>query len=130
MRKTSSQNWRCCSTVTLNPRTLCNGPTRACVPRSRTCFDAGTQPCRAGRYRDAGRGLTSLHELSLASAALKQRGLQCDSPVGSEVSITSTLVHRAEIRFHQAADVLRPYVGCFWVMTVEPGATIRIVPDG
>ena len=46
------------------------------------------------------------------------------------MSITSTLVHRAEIRFHEAADVLRPYVGCFWVITAERDATIRIVPDG
>jgi len=46
------------------------------------------------------------------------------------VSITSTVVHRAEIRFHEAADVLRPYVGCFWVITAERDASIRIVPDG
>jgi AraC-like DNA-binding protein len=46
------------------------------------------------------------------------------------MSITSTLVHRAEIQFHEAADVLRPYVGCFWVITAERDATIRIVPDG
>jgi AraC-like DNA-binding protein len=45
------------------------------------------------------------------------------------VSITSTLVHRAEIRFREAADVLRPYVGCFWVITAERDATIRVVPD-
>jgi len=46
------------------------------------------------------------------------------------MSITSTLVHRAEIRFHEATEALRPYVGCFWVITAEPDATIRIVPDG
>jgi hypothetical protein len=46
------------------------------------------------------------------------------------MSITSTLVHRAEIRFHEAADVLQPFVGCFWVVTAEQGATIRVVPDG
>jgi methylphosphotriester-DNA--protein-cysteine methyltransferase len=46
------------------------------------------------------------------------------------MSITSTLVHRAEIRFHEPADVLRPYVGCFWVVTAERDATIRVVPDG
>jgi AraC-like DNA-binding protein len=45
------------------------------------------------------------------------------------MSITSTVVHRAEIRFHEAADVLRPFVGCFWVITAERDATIRIVPD-
>jgi methylphosphotriester-DNA--protein-cysteine methyltransferase len=46
------------------------------------------------------------------------------------MSISSTLVHRAEIRFHEAADALRPYVGCFWVVTTEQDATIRVVPDG
>jgi hypothetical protein len=29
------------------------------------------------------------------------------------MSITSTLVHRAEIRFHAAAEQLHPHVGCF-----------------
>jgi AraC-like DNA-binding protein len=46
------------------------------------------------------------------------------------VSITSTLVHRADIRFHEAAETLRPHVGCFWVVTAEPRAAIRVVPDG
>ena len=46
------------------------------------------------------------------------------------MSVTSTLVHRAEIRFHEAADALRPHVGCFWVVTAEQGATIHVVPDG
>ena len=46
------------------------------------------------------------------------------------MSITCTLVHRAEIRFHEAAEVLHPYVGCFWVVTAERCAAIRIVPDG
>lgn len=46
------------------------------------------------------------------------------------MSITSTLVHRAEIRFHEAADLLRPYVGCFWIVTAERDATIQVVPDG
>jgi len=46
------------------------------------------------------------------------------------MSIISTLVHRAEIRFHEAAEVLHPYVGCFWVVTAERCAAIRIVPDG
>jgi AraC-like DNA-binding protein len=45
------------------------------------------------------------------------------------MSITSTLVHRADIRFREAAAVLRPYVGCFWVITAEQDATIRVVPD-
>jgi AraC-like DNA-binding protein len=46
------------------------------------------------------------------------------------MSITSTLVHRAEIRFHEAAEVLHPHVGCFWAVTAERNATIRVVPDG
>ena len=46
------------------------------------------------------------------------------------MSITSTLVHRAEIRFHEPADALQPYVGCFWVVTAERDATLHVVPDG
>jgi AraC-like DNA-binding protein len=46
------------------------------------------------------------------------------------MSISSTVVEGAEIRFHTAAPALQPYVGCFWVITAECGATIRIVPDG
>lgn len=46
------------------------------------------------------------------------------------MSISSTLVDRAEIAFHEAADALHPFVGCFWVMTIQPDATIRVVPDG
>jgi AraC-like DNA-binding protein len=46
------------------------------------------------------------------------------------MSITSTVVCRAETHFIQAADVLRPYVGCFWVITAQRGAMIRVVPDG
>ena len=46
------------------------------------------------------------------------------------MSISSTVVDRAEIKFHEATDVLRPFVGCFWVVTAEQDATIRVVPDG
>jgi AraC-like DNA-binding protein len=46
------------------------------------------------------------------------------------MSISSTLVDRADIRFHEAAGALQPFVGCFWVVTAERGATIRVVPDG
>jgi len=46
------------------------------------------------------------------------------------MSISSTLVQRAQIRFHEPADALRPFVGCFWVLTAERGAAIRVVPDG
>ncbi|HEY7288623.1 MAG TPA: helix-turn-helix domain-containing protein [Vicinamibacterales bacterium] len=45
------------------------------------------------------------------------------------MSITSTLVRRAEIRFIEADESLRRFVGCFWVVTAEPDATLRIVPD-
>ena len=46
------------------------------------------------------------------------------------MTITSTVVHQAEIRFREADVALRPYVGCFWVISAERDATIRIVPDG
>src|SRR5215468_5966479 len=46
------------------------------------------------------------------------------------MSISTTLIERAEIRFQEAANALRRYVGCFWVVTAECGATIRVVPDG
>src|SRR5215467_15507561 len=46
------------------------------------------------------------------------------------MSISTTLIDRTEIRFQEAANALRPYVGCFWVLTAECGATIRVVPDG
>ena len=46
------------------------------------------------------------------------------------MSISSTLVDRAQIEFREAAEALRPFVGCFWVITAERGATIRVVPDG
>jgi AraC-like DNA-binding protein len=46
------------------------------------------------------------------------------------MSISSTLVQRADVRFVEAAEPLRSFVGCFWVMTTERDATIRLVPDG
>src|SRR5215467_2922402 len=46
------------------------------------------------------------------------------------MSISTTLIDRTEIRFQEAANELRRYVGCFWVVTAECGATIRVVPDG
>jgi hypothetical protein len=46
------------------------------------------------------------------------------------MSVTSTVIHRAQTRFVQASDVLRPFVGCFWIVTAERGATLRTVPDG
>jgi AraC-like DNA-binding protein len=44
-------------------------------------------------------------------------------------TITSTVVHHAEIRFREADVALRSYVGCFWVISAEKDATLRIVPD-
>jgi AraC-like DNA-binding protein len=46
------------------------------------------------------------------------------------MSISSTVVDHADIRFHPAATALQPYVGCFWVITAERGSTVRVVPDG
>lgn len=46
------------------------------------------------------------------------------------MSISTTLLDGAEIRFQEAVKALRRYVGCFWVVTAECGATIRVVPDG
>lgn len=46
------------------------------------------------------------------------------------MSITSTALTRANIQFHAATAALRPHVGCFWIITAESGATIRIVADG
>src|SRR5579864_7071119 len=46
------------------------------------------------------------------------------------MSISSTLVHGAEIQFQEAAEPLRPYVGCFWMIAAERDAIIRVVPDG
>ena len=45
------------------------------------------------------------------------------------MSITGTVVQSAETQFIEAAEVLRPYVGCFWVITAQRGAAIRVVPD-
>jgi AraC-like DNA-binding protein len=44
-------------------------------------------------------------------------------------TITSTVVRQAEVEFREAAVELRPYVGCFWTISAEQDATIRIVPD-
>jgi AraC-like DNA-binding protein len=44
-------------------------------------------------------------------------------------TITSTVVHHAQIKFREADVALRPYVGCFWIISAERDATIRIVPD-
>jgi AraC-like DNA-binding protein len=46
------------------------------------------------------------------------------------MSITGPVIRGAQTRFVEAADVLRPYVGCFWIIDAERGATIRVVPDG
>lgn len=46
------------------------------------------------------------------------------------MSIISTVVDRADIRFTAAALALQPYVGCFWVISAGRDATVRVVPDG
>jgi AraC-like DNA-binding protein len=46
------------------------------------------------------------------------------------MSVGSTLVRGAEIRFQEAAETLRPFVGCFWVITADRGAILQLVPDG
>lgn len=46
------------------------------------------------------------------------------------MSISSTIVDRADIQFHAAPPALKEHVGCFWVITAERGATMRVVPDG
>jgi len=46
------------------------------------------------------------------------------------MSVGSTLVRGAEIRFQEAAEKLRPFVGCFWVITADRDAVLQLVPDG
>jgi AraC-like DNA-binding protein len=46
------------------------------------------------------------------------------------MTITSTVVERAEIRFHPASASLQPYVGCFWITKADCGSVLRVVPDG
>ena len=46
------------------------------------------------------------------------------------MSVGSTLVRGAEIRFQEAAEQLRPFVGCFWVITAGRDAVLQLVPDG
>src|SRR4249920_1675752 len=46
------------------------------------------------------------------------------------MSVGSTLVRGAEIRFREAAEKLRPFVGCFWVITAERDAFLQLIPDG
>jgi AraC-like DNA-binding protein len=46
------------------------------------------------------------------------------------MSVGSTLVRGAEIRFQEASEKLRPFVGCFWVITADRDAVLQLVPDG
>jgi AraC-like DNA-binding protein len=46
------------------------------------------------------------------------------------MSVGSTLVRGAEIRFQEAAEKLRPFVGCFWVITADQDSVLQLVPDG
>jgi AraC-like DNA-binding protein len=46
------------------------------------------------------------------------------------MSVGCTLVRGAEIRFQEAAEQLRPFVGCFWVITADRDAVLQLVADG
>jgi AraC-like DNA-binding protein len=46
------------------------------------------------------------------------------------MSVASTLVRGAEVRFQEAAERLRPFVGCFWVITADRDAVLQLIPDG
>jgi hypothetical protein len=46
------------------------------------------------------------------------------------MSVGSTLVRGAEIRFQEASGKLRPFVGCFWVITADRDAVLELIPDG
>jgi AraC-like DNA-binding protein len=46
------------------------------------------------------------------------------------MSVGSTLVRGAEIRFQEASKKLRPFVGCFWVITADRDAVLELIPDG
>ena len=45
------------------------------------------------------------------------------------MSVGSTLVRGAEIRFREAAEKLRPFVGCFWVITADRDVRYESVLD-
>jgi AraC-like DNA-binding protein len=46
------------------------------------------------------------------------------------MSVASTLVRGAEIRFREAPESIRSLVGCFWTITAEQDAVLQLVPDG
>src|SRR5262245_4903237 len=46
------------------------------------------------------------------------------------MSIAATLVDRARVDLRPAPESLRPFVGCFWTITVWSGVALRFVPDG
>ena len=46
------------------------------------------------------------------------------------MSVGSTLVRGAEIRFQEATETLRPFVGCFWVIAADRDAVLQLIPDG
>jgi hypothetical protein len=46
------------------------------------------------------------------------------------MSVGSTLVRGAEIRFQEATVKLRPFVGCFWVITADRDASSSSSPTG
>jgi AraC-like DNA-binding protein len=46
------------------------------------------------------------------------------------MSVGSTLVRGAEVRFQEAAEKLRPFVGCFWVITADREAVLQLTVVG
>jgi len=70
----------------------------------------------------------------ITSRSLDWRGahplLSATTTLEKKMSISSTVVDLADIQFHAAVPELKEHVGCFWVITAEHGATMRVVPDG
>ena len=112
---------------------------RACMDRCRILVHGLDILCESRHHgssclvrhfrRDSARGCPGVH----GGAGARSAGRDCRCPVAffeNNMSISSTVVDRADIRFHAAAPALQPYVGCFWVITAECGATVRVVPDG
>src|SRR5262245_41236860 len=46
------------------------------------------------------------------------------------MSIAATLVDGAEVDLRSAPEALQRFVGCFWIIRADRGATLRFVPDG
>lgn len=46
------------------------------------------------------------------------------------MSIAATLIEGANVDFRSPPEALRQYVGCFWIIRADRGATLRFIPDG